>query len=179
MTDNNNNDCFTSDDGNNADDDDNDNSDSMTDEDDDKMHDFILWLVDKIHEKHGADPEFKQQDYLSKLNDRISFYKDIMLMMQKDPLFQKIQEDATSFKEDNDELHVKEKTAMKYSANLYKELLLDDIRSVIYEDTDDQSDESDIADDATEDDDDDDDETSEEEQVTLPNMTGGRYRASY
>jgi len=101
-------------------------------------------------------------------------------MMQKDPLFQKIQEEATSFKEVNDELHVKEKTAMKYSANLYKELLLDDIRSVIYEDTDDDlSDESDIADDATEDDDDDDDEMSEEEQVALPNMTGGRYRASY
>ena len=66
---------------------------------------------------------------------------------------------------------------MKYSANLYKELLLDDIRSVIYEDTVDQSDESDIADDATEDDDD--DEMSEEEQVALPNMTGGRYRGSY
>ena len=141
-------------------------------------HEFIIWLIEKIHDKHGEDQDFKEQDYLSKLNDRISFYKDIMVMMQKDPLFQKIQEEATSFKEDNDELHVKEKTAMKYSANLYKELLLDDIRSVIYEDTDDQSDESDIADDATEDDDDD-DEMSEEEQVALPNMTGGRYGVSH
>jgi len=68
---------------------------------------------------------------------------------------------------------------MKHSVNLFKELFLEDIRSVIYEDSVDQSDESDIADDATEDDDDDDDETSEEEQVTLPNMTGGRYGVSH
>jgi len=127
--------------------------DSSTHEDT-TQHSFIIWLVDKIHQKYNDDSEFTAEDHLSKLSTRILFYQSIVKMMEEDPLYIKIQDEATSFMDDNEELVVKEKTAMKYSLDKYKELLLEDIRGVIYDDEDsaDQSGELDIADDASDND---------------------------
>jgi len=155
-----------------------DNSDNSVDDssmdEDTTQHSFIIWLVEKIHQKYNDDSEFTAKDYLSKLNTRILFYQSIVKMMKEDPLYIKMQDEATSFIDDNEELVVTEKTAMKYSLGKYKELLLEDIRGVIHdeEDSADQSGEMDIADDASDNDDENgsniDDEESEEE-VAIPN----------
>ena len=63
-------------------------------------HSFILWLIEKINKKYGDDSKFTTKDYLSKLSDRIIFYIEMVQRMNDDPLYQKIDQEATDFMEE-------------------------------------------------------------------------------
>jgi len=114
-------------------------------------HSFILWLIEKINKKYGDDSKFTTKDYLSKLSDRIIFYIEMVQRMNDDPLYQKIDQEATDFMEENEDLGVTKNTAIRYSLNKYKPSLLEDIDIVLNPEDEDADD--DMADDALRDDD--------------------------
>lgn len=99
-------------------------------EDYEEDYPFIVWVIEKIHNKHKNDREsYTMTDYFQKLQDHLIHYRGIPSeRKKKDKLYKRIKKAAHEFKV---RYNVIENVAMLNAINQYKNDIVSVIKQVI------------------------------------------------
>ena len=156
-------------------------NDSQVDTDSEKEpSDYISLLIERIlcQYDENDDVDVDPKDIYTAFRKKVKFYFKEFKLMKADPLWEKIAEEATDFKDENHEVYVvSDEAAFDHALRKYKPIILDLINHEMYESDDDD----DEADDDNEPDNVNDDDMNEDnvngiEAVEVQGGTGRRFR---
>ena len=141
---------------------------------------YISLLIERIlcQYDENDDEDVDPKDIYTAFRKKAKFYFKEFKLMKADPLWEKIAEEATDFKDENHEVSVvSDEAAFDHALRKYKSIILDLINHEMYESDDDD----DEADDDVEADDVDNDDMNEDndngiEAVEVQGGAGRRFR---
>lgn len=115
--------------------------DSDTNSEDDNNVPFIWWLIGEIDRKHSDEKDFTADDYLLSLRKKIKFYGNVYKMMERDKLYEQIQDKALAYKEELEPVDITWDAAISHSLQHFKSALKENISEYLI-DSDDESDDN-------------------------------------
>ena len=93
---------------------------------------FMQWLMEKINSKFNTN-EMIDKEFFKLVTERLKFYSKAKAMMDEDHLFQKLENMADEYMNDNEDLNVSDEAAMEYAIKQFKSIIMEKIRNFLYE----------------------------------------------
>ena len=119
-----------------------DNDSQVNTDSEEEPSDYISLLIERILGQYNEndDEDVDPKDIYTAFRKKAKFYFKEFKLMKADPLWQKIAEEATDFKDENHEVSVvSDEAAFDHALRKYKSIILDLINHEMYESDDDDN----------------------------------------